>query len=214
MKKRDRWLMTAALTVGVLTFAAGCGRQEETKPASASQSAVEEAEDDTSETSGTLSQEEEGKTQGTETVSVMTGTVLDAAMNSIVIQNQEYPDGIIFSKEDSAASFTDGLTLGHDATLFYTGRIQGDDTTETEVVLVRDGRDGDDGLAAFLVSGTVSAVSGEELTVEADDKTEVTVKRGSELMELEGEPQEGDLVTVLYSCPESGTEQKQAELIR
>ena len=153
MKKRDRWLMTAALTVGVLTFAAGCGRQEETKPASASQSAVEEAEDDTSETSGTLSQEEEGKTQGTETVSVMTGTVLDAAMNSIVIQNQEYPDGIIFSKEDSAASFTDGLTLGLDATLFYTGRIQGDDTTETEVVLVRDGRDGDDGLAAFLVSG-------------------------------------------------------------
>ena len=186
MKKRDRWLMTAALTVGVLTFAAGCGRQEETEPASASQSAVEEAEDDTSETSGTLSQEEEGKTQGTETVSVMTGTVLDAAMNSIVIQNQEYPDGIIFSKEDSAASFTDGLTLGLDATLFYTGRIQ----------------------------GAVSAVSGEELTVEADDKTEVTVKRGSELMELEGEPQEGDLVTVLYSCPESGTEQKQAELIR
>ena len=52
---------------------------------------------------------------------------------------------------------------------------------------MRDGRDGDDGLAAFLVSGTVSAVSGEELTVEADDKTEVTVKRGSELMELEGE---------------------------
>lgn len=216
MRKKNRWLIAAALAAGVMVSAAGCGRKEEPKPANTSQSAVEESrtEDESSEISGALSEESEGKKQGVETVSVMTGTVLDAAMNSIVIQNEEYPDGIIFSKEDSPASFTDGLTLGISVTLFYTGRIQGDDTTETEVVLVRGSRDGDDGLTAFLVSGTVSAVSGEELTVTADDKTEVTVKRGSELMELEGEPEKGASVTVLYSGSGSDTEQKHAELIR
>ena len=144
----------------------------------------------------------------------MTGTVLDAAMNSIVIQNEEYPQGLIFSKENSASSFSEGLTLDMNVTLFYTGETDGEDTTKTEVILVRESRDSDSTLTAGSVSGTVSEATPEAVVIETEDGEKISVARGHELSETEKEPAAGDQLTVYYSCPGGDESVKEAELIR
>ena len=100
MKKTGKMASVAAL-------ASGCG-QKEAQEISAPESTVSQTEESASQAEETESLEEENQSGA---VSVMTGTVLDAAMNSIVIQNEEYPQGLIFSKENSASSFSEGLTL-------------------------------------------------------------------------------------------------------
>ena len=202
MKKTGKMAAAVLLTASVAALASGCG-QKEAQETSAPESTVSQTEESASQAEETESPEEENQSGA---VSVMTGTVLDAAMNSIVIQNEEYPQGLIFSKENSASSFSEGLTLDMNVTLFYTG--------ETEVILVRESRDSDSTLTAGSVSGTVSEVTSEAVVIETEDGEKISVARGHELSETEKEPEAGDQLTVYYSCPGGDESVKEAELIR
>ena len=165
MKKTGKMAAAVLLAASVAALASGCG-QKEAQETSAPESTVSQTEESASQAEETESPEEENQSGA---VSVMTGTVLDAAMNSIVIQNEEYPQGLIFSKENSASSFSEGLTLDMNVTLFYTGETDGEDTTKTEVILVRESRDSDSTLTAGSVSGTVSEVTSEAVVIETED---------------------------------------------
>ena len=208
MKKTGKMAAAVLLAASVAALASGCG-QKEAQETSAPESTVSQTEESASQAEETESPEEENQSGA---VSVMTGTVLDAAMNSIVIQNEEYPQGLIFSKENSASSFSEGLTLDMNVTLFYTGETE--DTTKTEVILVRESRDSDSTLTAGSVSGTVSEVTSEAVVIETEDGEKISVARGHELSETEKEPEAGDQLTVYYSCPGGDESVKEAELIR
>ena len=217
MKKTGKMAAAVLLTASVAALASGCG-QKEAQETSAPESTVSQTEESASQAEESASQAEETESPEEENqsgaVSVMTGTVLDAAMNSIVIQNEEYPQGLIFSKENSASSFSEGLTLDMNVTLFYTGETDGEDTTKTEVILVRESRDSDSTLTAGSVSGTVSEVTSEAVVIETEDGEKISVARGHELSETEKEPEAGDQLTVYYSCPGGDESVKEAELIR
>lgn len=210
MKKTGKMAAAVLLAASVAALASGCG-QKEAQETSAPESTVSQTEESASQAEETESQEEENQSRA---VSVMTGTVLDAAMNSIVIQNEEYPQGLIFSKENSASSFSEGLTLDMNVTLFYTGETDGEDTTKTEVILVRESRDSDSTLTAGSVSGTVSEATPEAVVIETEDGEKISVARGHELSETEKELAAGDQLTVYYSCPGGDESVKEAELIR
>lgn len=217
MKKTGKMAAAVLLAASVAALASGCG-QKEAQETSAPESTVSQTEESASQAEESASQAEETESPEEENqsgaVSVMTGTVLDAAMNSIVIQNEEYPQGLIFSKENSASSFSEGLTLDMNVTLFYTGETDGEDTTKTEVILVRESRDSDSTLTAGSVSGTVSEVTSEAVVIETEDGEKISVARGHELSETEKEPAAGDQLTVYYSCPGGDESVKEAELIR
>ena len=210
MKKTGKMAAAVLLTASVAALASGCG-QKEAQETSAPESTVSQTEESASQAEETESPEEENQSGA---VSVMTGTVLDAAMNSIVIQNEEYPQGLIFSQENSAAGFSEGLTLDMNVTLFYTGETDGDDTAKAEVILVRESRDSDSTLTAGSVSGKADTVSAEEIIIETEGGEKVSVTRGHEISETEKELKEGDELTVYYSCPGGDESVKEAELIR
>ncbi|MBS6517100.1 MAG: hypothetical protein KH353_02750 [Clostridium sp.] len=210
MRKMRKMTVAVVLAASVTALASGCGK-EEIQETSMPESTVSQTEESSSQT--TAPEDSESEKQRGE-VSVMTGTVLDAAMNSIVIQNEEYPQGLIFSKENSAAGFSEGLTLDMNVTLFYTGETDGEDTTKAEVVLVRESRDSDSTLTAGSVSGTVSEVTSEALIIEPESGEKVSVARGHEVLETEKEPEAGDQLTIYYSCPGGDESVKEAELIR
>lgn len=210
MRKTGKITAALLLAASVAALASGCG-QKEPQETSGAESTASQTEESSSQAEETENSEEERQNK---TVSVMTGTVLDAAMNSIVIQNEEYPEGLIFSKEASAAGFSEGLTLDMNVTLFYTGETDGDDTAKTEVILVRESRDSDSTLTAGSVSGKAALVSAEEIIIETEDGERVSVTRDHEISETEKEPEAGDLLTVYYSCPGGDESVKEAELIR
>lgn len=60
--------------------------------------------------------------QSEDDIGIFCGTVKDAGMNTMVVANKEYPDGVVFAKEDAAVSLVDGLLLEHEVTVFYRGR--------------------------------------------------------------------------------------------
>ena len=210
MRKTGNITAAVLLAALVTVLVSGCGKKEALET-SASESTVSQTEESFSQEAETDNSEDESQDQA---VSVMTGTVLDAAMNSIVIQNEEYPQGLIFSQENSAAGFSEGLTLDMNVTLFYTGETDGEDTTKTEVILVRESRDSDSTLTAGSVSGTVSEATPEAVVIETEDGEKISVARGHELSETEKEPEAGDQLTVYYSCPGGDESVKEAELIR
>lgn len=210
MRKMEKMTAAVLLAVSVAALVSGCG-QKEAQETSAPESTVSQTEESASQAEGPKGAETEN--EGGE-VSVMTGTVLDAAMNSIVIQNEEYPQGLIFSKENSASGFSEGLTLDMNVTLFYTGETDGEDTSKAEVILVRESLDSDSTLTAGSVSGTVSEATAEALTIETESGEKVSAARGHEVLETEKEPEAGDQLTVYYSCPGGDESVKEAELIR
>lgn len=210
MRKTGNITAAVLLAALVTVLVSGCGKKEALET-SAPESTVSQTEESFSQEAETDNSEDESQDQA---VSVMTGTVLDAAMNSIVIQNEEYPQGLIFSQENSAAGFSEGLTLDMNVTLFYTGETDGDDTAKAEVILVRESRDSDSTLTAGSVSGKADTVSAEEIIIETEGGEKVSVTRGHEISETEKELKEGDELTVYYSCPGGDESVKEAELIR
>lgn len=210
MRKTGNVTAAVLMAACVAVLVSGCGKKEALE-SSAPESTVSQMEESSLQESETDSSEDEKQGQS---VSVMTGTVLDAAMNSIVIQNEEYPQGLIFSQENSATGFSEGLTLDMNVTLFYTGETDGDDTAKTEVILVRESRDSDSTLTAGSVSGKADKVSAEELTIATEEGEKVSVTRGREISETGKELEEGDQLTVYYSCPGGDESVKEAELIR
>lgn len=70
-------------------------------------------------------------------IQTITGEVLDAAMNTVVIKTDDGQE-LIFGKEDAETDFKDGLLIGNYIMIEYTGEIDGTDTSGTRVIKITD----------------------------------------------------------------------------
>lgn len=109
-----------------VTAEGGENSQESSGQKAPVESEAEETEEEKSQTG--KEEKEENK---------ITGTVIDAAMNSIIIKTEDGRE-LAFSKEDAKSDLKNGLTLGIKVTLTYTGEIRDDDTSGAKVTEITD----------------------------------------------------------------------------
>lgn len=96
------------------------------------------------ETETTLAQEEE--TTGApedqeEAESTITGTLIDAAMSTLILETDSGEDYIFAKENPDISGLSDGLTLGNRITLTYTGTLNGTDTSDVNVIAISDAED-------------------------------------------------------------------------
>lgn len=209
LKKSRKYAAAAALALAVVLTAAGaagCAKKE--KPAETAAVTEAQTQGSTKETgetaestdSSTLEAPERTmpKLQSEEAVGMFTGTVKDAAMNTLVVANSDYPDGITFSKEDAAVSLADGLKLDEEVTVFYRGELKEKEAMMAE--LVRDKRDGDEDGEAGVISGEVLGIGMSAVTIRTKEGKEISFEQDPKPVNVTDGPQEGMEVSIFYSC--------------
>ena len=169
-KIMNRFALLLLLTAAVALMTAGCGKK--TDPAGTGQPTGEETVPSGAENEST--------------------EVKDAGMNTMVVANKEYPDGVVFAKEDAAVSLADGLLLEHEVTVFYRGKIDLSSSSGVKAELVRDPRDGDKDCLAGVVSGEVLGVGMSVITIKTGTGTEVSFEQEPKPVNLTSGPLEGD----------------------
>lgn len=205
--KIRKYAAAAALALAVAVSAAGCAKKE--RPAETAAVTGAQTEEPAKETGETGESTAEAATlgipertmpqlQSEEAVGMFTGTVKDAAMNTLVVANSSYPDGITFSKEDAAVSLADGLKLDQEVTVFYRGGLKEKEAMTAE--LVRDKRDGDETGEAGVISGEVLGIGMSAVTIRTKEGKEISFEQDPKPVNLTEGPQEGAKVSILYSC--------------
>ena len=120
-----------------------CGQQNNETTSAEAETTMEAESQETEESSEEASAEEETSKEDTDAAAEaaeekqITGTVVDAAMNSIIIRTDDGRD-LSFSKEDAETDLKDGLLLDIKVTITYTGEIDGDDATGAKVIRITD----------------------------------------------------------------------------
>ena len=130
--------------IGILAalMVTACGQKaEETAPAqteAATEAETQETESSSEETSEEASEEETAdETADPAEEKEITGTVVDAARNSIIIRTDDGQE-LSFSKEDAETDLKDGLLLDMKVTIVYTGEIDGNDASGAKVIRITD----------------------------------------------------------------------------
>ena len=196
-KIMNRFALLLLLTAAVALMTAGCGKK--TDPAGTGQSTGEETVPSGAENESTEDPRIMPELQSEDDIGIFCGTVKDAGMNTMVVANKEYPDGVVFAKEDAAVSLADGLLLEHEVTVFYRGKIDLSSSSGVKAELVRDPRDGDKDCRAGEVSGEVLGVGMSVITIKTGTGTEVSFEQEPKPVNLTSGPLEGDKVTIFYS---------------
>lgn len=199
-----KYAAAAVITASVILAvagAAGCSKKEtpveSTRAAeSASVQETDGPEESAEETENPVRKMPELKSE--EEIGMMTGEVKDAAMNTLVVANEQYPDGIEFSKEDAAVSLSDGLVLDEEVTVFFRGTLKKGAALTAE--LVRDKRDGDEDCEAGLISGEVLGIGMSAVTIRTEDGKEISFEQDPKPVNLTEGPAEGTKVSIFYSC--------------
>lgn len=88
-------------------------------------------------TAETTTEEETAAETEPEETKTITGEILDAAMNTIIIRTEDGAD-LIFSKEDAESDLKDGLKIGNSVVIEYTGEIVGNNASDTRVLKISD----------------------------------------------------------------------------
>ena len=111
----------------------------------------------------------------------ISGTVIDAAMHSLVLKSDVDGAELLFSTEGADIHLEDGLTVDADVIVVYTGEINGTDTSKATVLEVKDRADNqslddnDQELPEInILQGTV--VEGSETSESLTIRTETGVK--------------------------------------
>lgn len=72
-----------------------------------------------------------------EEVKTVTGEIIDAAMNTIIIRTEDGTD-LILGKEDAETDLKDGLLIGNSVVVEYTGEIVGNNASAAKVLKIFD----------------------------------------------------------------------------
>ena len=134
--------------------------------------------------------------QSEDDIGIFCGTVKDAGMNTMVVANKEYPDGVVFAKEGCGrkpGGRTASGTRGHG---LLPGKIDLSSSSGVKAELIRDPRDGDKDCRAGVVSGEVLGVGMSVITIKTGAGTEVSLNRNPSRLTLTSGPLEGDKVTI------------------
>lgn len=118
----------AVLTLAVMT---ACS------PKPAATSTEETVTTEAAATAETTTEEEPAAETEPEETKTITGEILDAAMNTIIIRTEDGVD-LIFSKEDAESDLKDGLKIGNSVVIEYTGEIVGNNASDTRVLKISD----------------------------------------------------------------------------
>lgn len=203
-KIMTRFAAALVLTAAAAVMVSGCGKK--TEPAETGQQTVESAvSSESSSEESTADPRIMPELQSEDEISIFCGTVKDAGMNTVVVANKDYPDGVVFAKEDAAVSLADGLLLDHEVTVFYRGKIDLSASSGVQAELVRDPREGDKDCQAGVVSGEVLGVGMSVITIKTKSGTEVSFEQDPKPVNLTGGPLEGDTVTIFYSHKQGET---------
>lgn len=124
--KKNIIIGMAVLLLGTMT---SCGRKKEPVPTDEVLVAAEQ-------TTEELTAKTELAAEAA-TVSIITGEVIDAAMNTVIIRTEDGAD-LIFSKEDAEIDLNDGFVIGNLITIEYTGKIEGNDASLAKAVKISD----------------------------------------------------------------------------
>lgn len=119
----------AMLVIGTMT---ACGSGSKTP--SAEETAAAEVVAETTTAPETTEESEAAEQEETKTI---TGEILDAAMNTVIIRTEDGVD-LIFSKEDAESDLKDGLVIGNSVVIEYTGEIVGNNASDTKVLKISD----------------------------------------------------------------------------
>lgn len=117
------------LVIGTMT---ACGSGSKTP--SAEETAAAEVVAETTTAPETTEESEAAEQEETKTI---TGEILDAAMNTVIIRTEDGVD-LIFSKEDAESDLKDGLVIGNSVVIEYTGEIVGNNASGTKVLKISD----------------------------------------------------------------------------
>lgn len=120
----------AILVIGTMT---ACSSVNET-PSAEETTTTEAVAETTTEPETPEESEETAEPEETKTI---TGEILDAAMNTIIIRTEDGVD-LIFSKEDAESDLKDGLKIGNSVVIEYTGEIVGNNASDTRVLKISD----------------------------------------------------------------------------
>ena len=207
-------MLPAVLAAGIifaLPAVSGCAKkpvpaesqtvQETEAQAESSQAPAESAQEETT----AANPHEMPELKSEETVGILSGTVKDATMNTVIVANEEYPDGVAFSKEDAGVNLAGGLLIDHKVTVLYRGEIGKEKDASVMAELVRDERDGDQDREAGVISGEVMSVGMSVITIRTSDGTEISFEQDPKPVNLTSGPLEGDKVMIYYSCQKGET---------
>ena len=203
-----KYAAAAALSAAVVLAAAGCSKQgKPTEPSQTTESASAVETDEPAESAQASESAQEAapgrtmpKLESEEEIGMMTGVVKDAAMNTVVVSNSQYPDGITFSKEDAAVSLADGLKLDGEITVIFRGTLKEGASLTAE--LVRDKRDGDEDRRAGVVSGEVLGIGMSAVTIRTKDGKELSFEQDPKPVNVTDGPMEGEKIQIFYSFKE------------
>lgn len=191
------------LALFLLSTVSGCAKKEEPEKTVQTTEEASSIAPQESESAGEPVKMPEIKSEAG--INIMSGTVKDAAMNTVVIVNEEYPDGIVFAKEDAAVKLADGLLLDEEITVFYSGEIDPSGSNAPRAELVRDVREKDKDCRAGVVSGEVLGIGMSAITIRMEDGTEVSFEQDPKPVVLAENLAEGTEVTIFYSHKEGST---------
>lgn len=205
-------MYTLLLALSIALAAAGCAKKPDpigathsAKEEMTTGSAVEEEAKESTEESAKESRENPRlmpELKSEEEIGSMRGIVREAGMNTMVIASEEYPDGVVFAKEDAAVSLEKGLNMEQEVTVFYRGKINLASSSGSKAELVRDPRAGDEERRAGVISGEVLSIGMSVITIKVKDGGEISFEQDPKPVNLTKGPSIGEEVTVLYSYKE------------
>lgn len=140
------------------------------------------------------------------TMDAITGQVTDAGMSTVTITTDKYPEGITFLKEDVPVSFADGLTVGQEITVFYSGELQDGDASAVSVELIRDKREHDEDIQVAAITGRIAAIGMSAVTIETEDGRTASFEQDPKPVTTTDGLKETDKVTIIYSYQDEGSE--------
>lgn len=136
-------------------------------------------------------QETSAEAQDSKTKEI-SGTVIDAAMHSLVLKSGTDGAELMFTTEGADINLEEGLVVGSEVLLVYTGELKGTDASKVKVLEIKDKADnqsldeGDRDMMDFnILQGTI--VKGSEtsvmITIRTEDGVDVTFK-GSDVTKI------------------------------
>lgn len=149
-----------------------CGKKTASAPTTAAATMEQSTEETSTEPADTKPKE-------------ISGTVIDAAMHSLVLKSDKDGAELLFGTEGADIHLEDGLTVDAEVIVVYTGEIKGTDTSKATVLEIKDKADNqsldenDQALPEFdVLQGTVveGSETSESITIRTETGTKVTFK--------------------------------------
>ena len=131
--KKVRILACVVIALMLAIGMMACSSKDSTETTPPAEDTGGMADRETEDTGG-MADREDGDTSGEE--QTVTGTITDASMNTLTIKT-DAGDELSFSTEDADTSNADGLEVGTSITVYYTGTINGTDTSGATVVAIQ-----------------------------------------------------------------------------